>query len=194
MTQNDSPGGLPAGRGRSHREGLPDEEFVAHDRRWRRPKVAYQWPVWICGALDARKADVCGLEATWMKLPTRAARTPRLYCEQHRPLGATRIPPDAAFHVTRLELRVAVSGAPGDHQASADEAVRRIQCGVEAVGGVIVGLRVLGLVASTAGASSPPLRLQLARELTIPPADVPLWEAPYEYIQIPTWRRRRRRG
>jgi hypothetical protein len=142
------------------------------------PRVAFQWPRWICGAIDARKRDVCGDDARWMKRPTPGAALPWLYCDRHKPRGAVRIPARQPFAVTRLELRVAVSGSPGEPAAAADEGVSRIKHAIEAVGGMVVGVRVLGGAASATGGKGSRLRLLFDAHSRPCPADAPLWEAP----------------
>jgi hypothetical protein len=121
-----------------------------------------KWPDWRCIAIDASTGSVCGARATWQQKPTDQAATAWTYCDRCRPDGAEAIAPDAPYYVTRLELRVAVTGAPGNRAAAAEEAIRRIAYAVESVGGLIVGIKVPGKAASPAAATSPPLRLQLA--------------------------------
>lgn len=157
------------------------------------PRRSFTWPAWICGAIDGRRGHVCGLTARWQKLPTSRSRTPWLYCERHKPAGADPIPPDAPFYVTRIELRVALTGAPGDRDMAADEAVRRIQCAIEGAGGVILGLKVPGGKASSALAEGPPLRLLFAEQGWWPPPASPFLEAP-NAPAVPFWPRRRRRA
>jgi len=120
------------------------------------------WPSFVCGALDSRAGRVCGLHAQWMKFPIPGAHTAWTYCDRHRPPDAERIPEDVPYAVTRLELRVAIAGRPGELAASADEAVRLVVFALEDVGATVTGLRVVGGKATQAGAEGPPLRILLA--------------------------------
>lgn len=121
---------------------------------------------------------MCGVDAEWQEKPTRRADTPRLYCGRHYPPDAVRIPADAPFYVTRIALRVAATGAPGERDAATAEALRRIVSAVELAGGLVVDAKVLGGRASTAAADGPPLRLQLAGPREAARTDAPLWRAP----------------
>jgi hypothetical protein len=120
------------------------------------------WPAFICEALDERSGRVCGLDAQWLQFPVPQAKTAWTYCGRHAPTGAVPIPDDVPYAVTRLALRVAIAGRPGDLEASADEAVRRAVFALEDVGATVIGLRVVGGKASQEAAEGPTGRLQLA--------------------------------
>lgn len=120
------------------------------------------WPAFVCEAIDERTGRVCGLAATWMRRPIARSRTYWTYCDRHFPAASEPIPADVSFAVTRLELRVALAGPPGDLEASADEAVRRAVFALEAAGGTVVQLRVVGQKASIVSGEGARMRLQLA--------------------------------
>lgn len=136
------------------------------------------WPDWRCDAIRPETGAICGLKATWQCLPVAHARQPRLYCDDCRPDGAEPIPPDSKYFVTRLDVRVALTGAPGNRSAAADEAVRRLLYGLEALGCAVLKLEIAGKAASTAGAEAPSLRLELAGAREPLPAEAAASEAP----------------
>jgi hypothetical protein len=150
-----------------------------------------QWPAWTCIAIDPDSGQVCNGPATWKLLPTRDAQTPWIYCNRHRPDGAEPITEDEPYYVTRLELRVAVTGAPGTRAVARDEAVRRIVYAIEAVGGLVTHLNVKGATAKPVPAQQALGRLELAG----PPEPLTTGRsAPVEEpAGIPGWRWRRKR-
>jgi hypothetical protein len=120
------------------------------------------WPQWRCVSIVPGLGTTCDLPATHRVAGSDASAASWTYCTRHAPAAAVPIPPDAPYYVTRLELRVAVTGAPGNRAAAADEAVNRITHAIEAAGGLVVDLRIPGRAASVDAASASPLRLQLA--------------------------------
>jgi hypothetical protein len=136
------------------------------------------WPDWRCDAIRPETGQLCGLRATWQCLPLPHASQPRLYCDHCRPDGSTPIPPDSKYFVTRLDIRVALTGAPGSRSAAADEAVRRVLYGLEALGCAVLKLDIAGKAASSAGAEAPRLRLELAGNPQALAAPEPRQEAP----------------
>lgn len=154
-------------------------------RRWP------NWPAWICVAVDQAAGRSCCAPARWQRSPTARSRTTWTYCDRHKPAGAAPIPPDAPYRVTRLEIAVAVTGAPGDPEATEDEAIRRITYALEEAGGLVAGIRVRGRKPSTAAVAGSPLRLQLAG----PPEPLRMARAAHSRPYKPgTWSRRHSRA
>lgn len=152
-----------------------------------------RWPAFACGAIDDRAGRVCGLDARWCKLPLEHATIAWTYCDRHRPADAEPITDATPYSVTRLELRVAVAGRPGELEASAVDALRLAVCALEDIGATVTGIRVVGGKASQNHVGAPLGRLQLAgrpkpvpREssFTGPPETPPWWR----------WQRRRAAG
>lgn len=135
---------------------VPDAASSLMLRRFR------SWPDWRCVAVERVTAAPCLAPARWQQRPVDGAETSWTFCDRHRPPGATAIPADAPFTVTRIRLEVAVTGAPGAPQASVDEGVRRLVYALEDVGGLVTHLAVRGRKASRAAVDDSLGRLQLA--------------------------------
>jgi hypothetical protein len=121
----------------------------------------FDWPRWICGAVDAERGTVCGLDAAWKERPIQGSDLWWLRCDRHRAAAAIPIATGEPFAVTRLELRVAVASVPGDPRLSAEAAVRLVARAIEAIGGAVVGVHVVGQRASEPAAPAAVGRLQL---------------------------------
>lgn len=124
--------------------------------------IVLAWPDWRCVAIDAGSGSVCRAPARWQVIPIAGADMRWTYCDHCKPEGADPIPADAPYYVTRIDLTVALTGAPGSRAGATDEAVRRVLYALEDVGGLVVNLRVRGRKASGAALAGEPLRLQLA--------------------------------
>jgi hypothetical protein len=123
--------------------------------------LVLRWPDWRCVAI-ASSGSPCNAPATWQAHPLASSTTVWPYCDRCKPLGAAPIPVDAPYHVTRLELTVALVGASGSRAAATDDAIRRVLYALEDVGGLVVALKVRGRKMLPASLAGPPLRLQLA--------------------------------
>jgi hypothetical protein len=163
------------------------------DQKYGIPPARFTWPDWRCVALDVEKLDVCNRPATWHKKPVERACVSWTYCERHKPKGAEPITPDIPFAVTRLELRVAVTGAPGDLKEAADEAVRRVLNAIAAVGGLVTEVNVRRRKASTLPAGEPVPRLTLGGRVD-PPVNAIASYATLEPSPMRFRRSRRRNG
>jgi hypothetical protein len=134
------------------------------------------FPTFMCSEIDRSCGHVCGLEAEWQATWSANSACIRTYCAAHKPDHATRIPLEAKFMLTRIEVRVAVPHLPGDPFDAADQATRLVLDALEGAGGLVVGFHVLGQKASSDGLERPPLRLQLAgRPEPAVRADRPFW-------------------
>lgn len=147
------------------------------------------WPDFRCVAIERSTGAACLAAASWQQRPVDQAETVWTYCNRHRPNGATRIPDDAPFVVTRIRLEVAVTGVPGSAGASQDEAVRRVVYAIEDVGGLATHVQVRGRNRRQAAAVAPVGRLQLAGPPEPVTAPRPLRKAPERPLGRHSWRR-----
>lgn len=144
-----------------------------------------RWPDWRCIAIVPSSGRVCDGRATYYRPSIDPSASSWTYCAGCRTSDCIPIPPDFPYYVTRLELRVALTGAPACRAAATAEAVRRALGALEAVGARVVDARVVGRVASAAAASGEPLRLQLAGKGEPAPRSESLVRAPTR----PAWMR-----
>lgn len=158
----------------------------------RQSSSRFDWPRFLCGAIDVRTSTLCGERATWKERPIAGSDLWWLRCDGHRGETAEPIAQDERFTVTRLELRVAVATIGGDRVAAAIAASRLIQNAVTDAGGVVVATRVPGELASEPDSQAALGRLSLAG-----PAeggqqgDRPFWGTVGGRDGYP-WRRRRK--
>lgn len=163
------------------------KEFRSLERQ-----VRPRFPRFICSELERGCGHDCGRDASWWAPWSADGLYVRTYCDDHKPANAEQIPLEAGYLITRVELRVAVPHLPADPFNAADQAVRKMTEAVEAAGGLVVGLRVVGQKADSSAVGAPPLRLELAGRPT--PAvrpDRPFWGILDDPPWLRAWRRRK---
>jgi hypothetical protein len=151
-----------------------------------------QFPTFVCSSIERGCGHVCGIEAKWQAPWSPDGSIVRVYCDDHKPEGATEIPLGARFMLSRVELRVVIPAPLSDPFDAANQAVRKVTDALEAAGGLVVGVRVVGQKADEGEPEAPPLRLQLAgRPEPAVRGDRPFWGPLWPRVGRPAWRRRK---